>query len=178
MKKFIGGLFFVLLILLALVYYQRQKVSKSLQDLLGGKTYSNYGIKIQIPPGEASVQGWLRPYVNIPRLIVDLSAWGMETPLQLENAVAFQDLWGNGGMVLELPRDLTPTSEVTLSYPFFEISLDGHIKVLGAKSIVSQDSSGKNLFKWMEPELILGRVSGVIPDRMVLKIQGLEGQSG
>lgn len=174
MKKFVGGFIFVLIILLALVYYQRQKVSHSLQNLLAGKTFSNYGIKIQIPPGEASVRGWLRPYVNIPRLVVDLSTWGLMTPLQLENAVAFQDLWGNGGMVLEVPRDITSLQNVTLSHPYFEITLDGTIQVIGAKSVQIQETKNGDITRWMGPELTMGKLEGPIPDRLVFRIQGME----
>ena len=144
----------------------------SLKALLKGKTYSSYGVKVQIPPSEGSVRGWLRPYINLPKVVLDLTAWGMKVPLKLDKAVAFRDLWGNGSLILEIPRDIPLIDEVTLSYPALELGLQQDIKVLSAKAIVFADENEE--FRMVAPELVLGKVSGIIPDKLTFRMEAWE----
>lgn len=178
MKKILLGLLLVVLILIALMFYQRQKVARSLADLLKGDTYGSYGIKIQIPPSSGSVKGFFKPYVNLPRVILDLSAWGIKVPFNMDNAVAFQDLWGNGSLILEVPRKITPVPGWALDYPTMELGSDQKVRLFGAKSFSIQTETGEEKdsekITFFNPKLQIGSSSGVIPSLLILSVDGLE----
>lgn len=174
MKKFLIGLLIVLLALGSLIYYQRKHVADQLEQLLVGTTYSSYGIKIQIPPGEAQVQGWLRPYVNIPRLLLDLRAWGLKETLQVNQAVAFQDLWGHSGLILEVPHDWKLSDQLTISYPIFELGPAQSIKSLGAKAF--RWGQEEESVSFLAPSIRLGPVEGILPDEWAFTIDQIQGK--
>lgn len=177
MKKFLFGIAVIVFILVALVFYQRQRVGDGLSKILKGQTYSSYGIKIQIPPTEGGVRGFFQPYVDVPRVILDLSAWGLKLPLNFENAVIFQDLWGKGGVILEIRREVKKGSWVILN-PSAELSLDQGIKILGAEKIAMKSPKKSKEVRFLAPQLQMGPLAGVFPTLLSLGVEGIEIEEG
>lgn len=175
MKKILAGFLVVILVLIGILYYQRQKVAGSLQALLKGKSYHRYGIKLEIPPSEGSIKGFIRPYVDLPKIILDLSAWGFPMPLTLEKAVGVQDLWGNGALLIEVPREIKPKEGMVIAYPTFEVGLQDSIKLMGAEYISFEDKKEnyQKTVRLLAPQLKLGPLQGVIPEQLVFTMDGV-----
>lgn len=180
MKKIFAVLLVIIALVVGFLFYQRQQVSTALRELLKGKTYSSYGIKIEIPPSEGGVKGWLKPYVNIPRVILDLSGWGLETPINLENAVAISKLGAQGGILLEIPRELSPAHRLKIVKPYAELAPSQAILALGVESVSfytekgGEEHESQEKIQIKEPVWQLGKFSGVLPDRMEFTWQALE----
>lgn len=170
MKKVLGGILAALILLGGWIFYQRQKVAGALQELQQGKSYSSYGIVLSIPPSAGKVSGWLRPHVRLDRVILDLTAWGLQAPMQWEGAVAFQDLWTRGALIVEVPRSLELPQGGVLSRPFAELGLKNDIKVLGAEALTLP------ILRTIHLEglrMVLGPVLGTLPDLLSLQVGGL-----
>lgn len=181
MKKLFATLIIVAAVLAGILFYQRAQVAKSLSGLLQGQIYSSYGIKIEIPPSEGSVQGLFKPYVNLPRVILDLSQWGLAQPIFLENAVAFSDLWAQSAVILELPREVALHPKIKIIKPYAELSPPHGILAVGSEaielleeSVVPQEQDQPSgITKILAPTVLLGPWQQALPSRFDFHWQGI-----
>lgn len=180
MKKTLIAIPVVLALLAGILYYQRQQVAGDLQALLQGKTYSSYGIKIEILPNEGAVQGWLRPTIQIPQVKVDLSAWGFGS-LELENAAASRELWSQESIHLELPK-ISLADKYVLTQAYAELTAQQMIASMGSQSLRYQNASEgaclpeeeQEAIEVLAPHLKLGPWQGSLPEKMEISWQGIQ----
>lgn len=198
----------LLLVLLAIVvlaggylFYQHGRVSNQLESFLKGKTFtSRYGLKIEIPPTEGKVEGFLQPQVKLPRVVLDLSAWGLEQPLNIEDVVASRKLWGQENIRLGVPRELSSQDWGKIVKPYAELRVtgadsgasestgagnqDGTILSLGSDSIEFTKKLGiegdnpPESFKMIAPYWLLGEGTFLMPKHSELSWQGIRYQDG
>lgn len=172
MKKLLGLLLLVIAIAAGLFFYQRGQVSHTLKEILKGKTYSTYGLKIQIPPSEGEVQGLFKPYINVGRVILDLSELGYDDSIVLPKAVVRQKLWSRGGVVLQLAEELSPRPWLMISQAMAEMTVDEKIKSISAKQILFK--SKKDELKILSPKIVWKLKATGLLDSYRLSHQGVE----
>ncbi len=179
MKKVFSALLVVFFIVLAFFFFQRQRAVSRLSQLFQAKTYSNYGIRLTLPSAKGTGGGWLRPYVNIPSLVLDLSVWGLEQPVTFQNARASCDLWSCGGVLIEVPQNLSISPEVSVENPSFELRDDllttisaGHIRIT-----VKESQNSNEVLVFQGPRLLMGKMAGLFPELLEWGVEGVEFKS-
>ena len=104
MKKILAVLVLILLAAGVFVAYQWRLASDRLAQAARGGTYRSLGLKLVIAPAQGGIQGMfrLKPYVNIPQVVLDLSAWGLAGQVPLGSARLSTRLWEKTGLLLVL----------------------------------------------------------------------------
>ncbi len=177
MKKIVSVVLVFVLLALGAAFFQRERALSSLRALRQGKTYSSYGIKLIISPAEGELGGWIRPYLQIPRVTLDFSALGLKEPLSLEGAKASRSLWGKGGIVIEIPRVLQPRAGFSIDSPFFEVTEDT-LQVLSARSFGLNEVGGQESQLLVQgPEILIDKGLGLFPSLLQWGVDGLEWKS-
>lgn len=176
MKKILAALCFLIIVLAAFLGWQRYQAQLELSQLSRGKTYSNFGIKLQIPPESGQVRGWFQPYLDLPRVILEFGAWGKSAPFNLEGGKLKASWYKRGGLVLEFPKVISPHPVVSIDHLSFELQPQDQIRKISARSVTltSAKSSEKTVFE--SPEAYLGAWSGWIPDRVGFELAHLKYQ--
>lgn len=174
MKKFFSVLIVFLLLCSAYLFFQRWEVNRRFADLAKGKTYSSYGLKVEIPAGPIQVRGLLRPYVDLPRVIFDLSAWGLKVPVQLEGGRMHSGLLKRASFILSFPRILSPLPNIKIDHLAFELGLEESLRGVRADSLeISPPSDPSEMLRLESPQIYLGSYPGLIPDRLSVELAKL-----
>src|SRR6185369_17571540 len=98
-----------------------------------GGTYRSLGLQLEIAPARGGVRGWLRlkPYVEIPQVVVDLSGWGLGGPIPLGSARLSTGLWQGADLLLVFEPGAVDRKGLEARRLAFELAVPD--KILGAR---------------------------------------------
>src|SRR5262249_26468795 len=120
------------------------------------------------------VQGWfkLTPYVDIPRITLDLSAWG-GVPYQLGKGRLSTPLWKRAGLLLVVDAGGVEASGLSVDRLAFELELPDVILGLTAKSFKFSEAGTRKVVIFSEP-LLRFVPRGEIPQQLQLRVQAVD----
>lgn len=166
MKKILAVLLGLAILLGAFLGWQRYLAHLELTQLSRGKTYSNFGIRLQIPPESGQVKGWFRPYLDLPRVVLELGSWGEAVPFNLEGGRLQASWYKRGGLVLDFAKTVSPHPRVKIDRLSFELQPVDQIRRVSAQAVtlIAEESREQTVLD--QPAAYLGTWSGWIPDRV------------
>ncbi|MCC7343414.1 MAG: hypothetical protein IT573_00650 [Deltaproteobacteria bacterium] len=175
MKKVFSALLLMILAAALLVAYQWRRAADRLAAAARGGAYRSLGIKLEIAPGRGGVQGMfrLRPYVEIPQVVLDLSAWGLAGPVPLGSARLSTQLWKSSGLLLVLEPGGVQRDGFEAKRVAFELALPDLILGLRSEAIVFRDPGAGETLTLQEPWLQLGSREVPVPGNLHLRIEGV-----
>ncbi len=175
MKKVFSALLLMILAAALLVAYQWRRAADRLAAAARGGTYRSLGIKLEIAPARGGVQGMfrLRPYVEIPQVVLDLSAWGLAGPVPLGSARLSTQLWKSSGLLLVLEPGGVQREGFEAKRLAFELSLPDLILGLRSEAIFFRDPGAGETLTLQEPWLQLGSREVPVPGNLHLRIEGV-----
>ncbi len=175
MKKVLSALLLLILAAALVVAYQWRRAADRLGAAARGGTYRSLGIKLEIAPARGGVQGMfrLRPYVEIPQVVLDLSAWGLSGPIPLGSARLSTQLWKSSGLLLVLEPGGVQRDGFEAKRVAFELSLPDLILGLRSEAIVFRDPGAGETLTLQEPWLQLGSREAPVPGNLHLRIEGV-----
>lgn len=175
MKKVLSALLLMILAAALVVAYQWRRAADRLGAAARGGTYRSLGIKLEIAPARGGVQGMfrLRPYVEIPQVVLDLSAWGLAGPVPLGSARLSTQLWKSSGLLLVLEPGGVQRDGFEAKRVAFELSLPDLILGLRSEAIVFRNPGAGETLTLQEPWLQLGSREAPVPANLHLRIEGV-----
>lgn len=175
MKKALAALLILILAAALVVAYQWRRAADRLGMAARGGTYRSLGIKLEIAPARGGVQGMfrLKPYVEIPQVVLDLSAWGLSGPIPLGSARLSTQLWRSAGLLLVLEPGGVQRDGFEAKRLAFELALPDLILGLRSEAIVFRDPGAGETLTLQEPWLRLGSREVPVPGNLHLRIEGV-----
>lgn len=175
MKKALAALLILILAAALVVAYQWRRAADRLGMAARGGTYRSLGIKLEIAPARGGVQGMfrLKPYVEIPQVVLDLSAWGLAGPVPLGSARLSTQLWRSAGLLLVLEPGGVQRDGFEAKRLAFELALPDLILGLRSEAIVFRDPGAGETLTLQEPWLRLGSREVPVPGNLHLRIEGV-----
>jgi len=175
MRKALAALLLLILAAALVVAYQWRRAADRLGAAARGGAYRSLGIKLEIAPARGGVQGMfrLKPYVEIPQVVLDLSAWGLSGPIPLGSARLSTQLWRSAGLLLVLEPGGVQKDGFEAKRPAFELALPDLILGLRSEAIVFQNPGAGETLTLQEPWLRLGFREVPVPDNLHLRIEGV-----
>jgi hypothetical protein len=173
MKRLLWVLLILFVLVVAYLAGQRYYAQRYFSEFAKGKTYSSFGIKLTIPPENGKVRGWIKPYLDLPKVIVELGSAASGFPWTLENGRLLAPFYKQGGLILSFPRVLSPRPDLKIDHLNFELVLQDQIRKISAASI-EQSPSSRELLRFDGPQIYLGAWRGWMPDRIGLEIEAIK----
>lgn len=175
MKKVLSALLILILAAALVLAYQWRRAADRLGAAARGGTFQTLGIKLEVAPARGGVQGMLRlrPYLEIPQTVLDLSAWGRPGPIPLGAARLSTDLWHPQRLILVFEPGELHKEGFEARHLAFELELPDMI--LGLRSEILQlrnVSSGESVTlekAWLQ----MGAQAALIPSNLNFRIESL-----
>jgi len=176
MKKVLGVIAALLLAALGLVAYQWYRASQRLAMAARGGIYRNLGLKLELAPSRDGVKGFtrLRPYVEIPQVVLDPSAWGWKGSVPLGSARLSTSLWQSSGLLLVFEPGSMDRDHFEAKRVAFELGLPDLILGARAEALIFNKADGREKLVLHDPWIQVGIQESVIPERMNFRIESID----
>lgn len=175
MKKALSALLILILAAALLIAYQWRRTADRLTLAARGGVYRSLGLKLELAPARGGVQGMLRlkPYVEIPQVVLDLSGWGLAGPVALGSARLSANLWHPKGLLLVLEPGGVERDGFEAKRLAFELDMPDLILGIRAESFALRNQASGETLSLQEPWLQVGTQTGPIPVQLNFRVEGL-----
>ncbi|MCB1215055.1 MAG: hypothetical protein KDK66_06210 [Deltaproteobacteria bacterium] len=184
MKKILSVFLVLVLVVAALIFFQRQRVLTDLQDFSKGKSYQGSFFKLVIPPFEPESKGIFEVLVPVPQAFLETEALGpvAASKIELKGLSLSQGLWFGQSQHLNFPESFKSDQGWTLEGIQLVLGSEETIRSWKTQRLTYEAPKSQDLAqkaKASTPKIAiegLGMTTQVFEDRFPLDLQ-LQAQS-
>ncbi|MCE9624631.1 MAG: hypothetical protein K8R69_04120 [Deltaproteobacteria bacterium] len=176
MKKLLSLILVLLLAAAVFIAYQWRQAADRLNLAARGGIYRNLGLKLELAPARDGVKGLsrLKPYVEIPQVVFDLSGWGIGGPIPLGSARLSTSLWQSSDFLLVFDAGSVNRPDLEAKRLAFELAVPDRILGARAEALTFSHPSAQEKLVLKGPWLQIGFQEGVIPERANFRIDAID----
>ncbi|MFO1463340.1 MAG: hypothetical protein U1F66_06150 [bacterium] len=175
MKKILSLILILLLAAAVGIAFRWRQAADRLSLAARGGVYRSLGLRLEVAPARDGVKGLarLKPYVEIPQVVLDLGAWRGPGSVPLGSARLSTSLWHPEELLLVLEPGELRREGLEARRLAFELSLPDLLLGLRAEELAFRNSASGERLSVEKPWLQIGPPGAELPARIHFRIEGL-----